>query len=289
MKTILIPVDFSEGSLNSCKYAFDFLGREEATVHLFHIYNDQVLIPDSGFTGGGMDTETFFNSDILVALKEQAENQLEGLEQELNGIIQKNNQRIQLKHTLMGGDPQWEITETIAELHPDMVIMGTQGNGKKGFLEGRMAARIMNKSSVPVLAVPNDFNQFRITSVLYTTSFKPLDVDSLKLLFRILGDGPAKIHVVHFMKEKEIQTATAMMEMLEQAFKKEIQKQRMDFYSIQTENEKESLMDFTEQNEVDLVAFLPGKKHLIKDFFSSHKLHKKDLFNLELPLLAIHL
>jgi nucleotide-binding universal stress UspA family protein len=289
MKTILIPVDFSEGSLNSCKYAFDFLGKEEAVVHLFHIYNEQVLIPDSGFTGGVMDTDTFFNSDIILALKEQAEKQMEGLEQELNNIIKNKNYKIRLRRTLLGGDPRWEITETIKELHPDLVIMGTQGNGKKGFLQGSMAARIMNKSLVPVLAVPDDFKEFRISQVLYTTGFNPLDVEAIKLLYKILEALKVKIHVVHFMKEKEMGNAVVMMESLEKEFEPEIKSRKMRLYRIQTENEKEALLDFTEQNDIDLVAFLPGKKHLLKDLFSSHRLHKKDLFSLELPLLAIHL
>lgn len=289
MKTILVPVDFSEGSLNSCRYTFDFLGKEEAIVHLFHIYNDQVLVPDSGFTVGGMDTDTFFNSDLVLALKEQAEKQTEGLEQELNNIIKNKNYNIQLKHTLLGGDPRWEITETIEELHPDLVIMGTQGNGKKGFLQGRMAARIMNKSLVPVLAVPDDFNAFRITQVLYTTSFNPLDIEAIKMLFKILEKRKVAIHVVHFMREKEIETAGVMMDKLEKEFEPEIKNNKIRFYRIKTENEKEALIDFAEQNEIDLVSFLPGKKHLLTDLFSSHKLHKKDLFNLELPLLAIHL
>ena len=41
--------------------------------------------------------------------------------------------------SLQGGDPRWEITETCKELEPDLVIMGTRGMGKKGFLEGSMA------------------------------------------------------------------------------------------------------------------------------------------------------
>lgn len=289
MKTILIPVDFSEGSLNSCRYAIDFLEKEEAVIYLFHIYNDQVLIPDTGFTGGGMDTDTFFNSDIILALKEQAEKEMEGLETELNGMIKKKKCNIQLKHTLLGGDPRWEITETIQELHPDLVIMATEGNGKKGFLEGRMAEKIMNKSTVSVLAVPPDFNEFRMKKVIYTTSFNPLDGDALKLVSKILETWKAPVHVCHFMKEKEKENAAVMMENLRKKFDRGSKEGKINFHMIPTENEGDALKDFAEEHQIDLVSFLPGKKHLIKDLFSSHQLHKKDLFRLELPLLAIHI
>ncbi len=289
MQTILIPVDFSEGSVNSCKYAFDFLGKEEVIVHLFHIYNDQVMIPDSGFPGGEMETEQFFNSDIILALKEQAEKQMEGLKLVLEKIIRQKKYNIQLRHILLGGDPRWEITETIQELHPDMVVMSTQGNGKKGFLEGRMAEKIMKKSSVPVLAVPEDFKEFCLKNILYTTNFNPLDTNALKFILKILEDKTAPVHVCHFMKEKEKENAALMMENLEKAFEKEHKKGKINFYQIETEKESEALKVFAEEHHIDLVSFLPGKKHLIKDLFSSHKLHKKDLFRLELPLLAVHI
>lgn len=289
MKTILIPVDFSKGSFNSCRYALDFLGKEEAIIYLFHIYNDQVLIPDSGFTGGGMETDTFFNSDIILALKEQAENEMEGLKTELNGLIKKKGCNIQLKYTLLGGDPQWEITETIQELHPDLVIMATQGNGNKGFLEGRMAEKIMNKSTVPVLAVPSNFSEFHIKNVIYTTSFNPLDIEALKLVFKILETRKVSVHICHFMKEKERENATVMMENLKKEFDRESKAGKINFHLVQAEDEGEALKDFAEQHQIDLVSFLPGKKHLIKDLFSSHQLHKKDLFRLELPLLAVHI
>ena len=290
MRTILIPVDFSEGSVNSCRYAFDFLAKEKAIVHLFHIYNDQVMTPASGFPGGGLDTTvTFFNSDLILALKEQAEKEMEAMKQELNNLIKKKKYNIQLRDTLVGGDPRWEITETIQELHPDLVIMSTQGKGRKGFLEGRIAEKIMNKSSVPVLAVSEDFNDFSMKSILYTTNFNPLDVNALKFVLKMIEGRNATIHVCHLMKEKESENAAMMMKTLENDLGKVHKGVKINFYQIQTENESDALNTFAHEHQIDLVSFLPGKKHLIKDFFSLHKLHKKDLFRLELPLLAVHI
>lgn len=289
MKTVLIPVDFSESSINSCKYAFDFLGKDEALVHLFHIYNDQVLIPDSSFAGNGIETDTFFNTDIIQALKQQAESEMEALKLELKKITEKKKLNIELKYTILGGDPRWEIAETIEELQPDIVIMGTEGKGGKGFLQGRMAEKIMNKSTVPVLAVPENFKEFYIKEVLYTTNFNPLDVEALKLLFKILVNHKVTVQVCHFVREKEKENAIQMMKKLENEFTKEEKAGKINFNLVQTENEKEALINFSKEYHTKLVSFLPGKKHLLKDLFSAQKLRKKDLFSLELPLLAVHI
>jgi len=289
MKTLLIPVDFSKSSINSCKYAFDFVGKDEATVHLFHIYNDQVLIPDSSFTGDGIETDSFFNTDIIQSLKQQAESEMEALKLELKKIIENKKLNIKLKHTILGGDPRWEIAETIEELKPHLVIMGTEGKGGKRFLQGRMAEKIMNKSTVPVLAVPENFNEFSIKNVLYTTNFNPMDVEALQLLFKILANHKVTVQVCHFMREKEKESANQMMKKLSKEFTEEEKSGKINFNLFQTEHEKEALINFSKEHQTKLVSFLPGKKHLLKDLFSAQKLRKKDLFSLGLPLMAIHI
>lgn len=287
MKTILIPIDFSEGSLNSCKYAIGLLGNETATMHLFHIYNDQVMIPDSSFPSG-MDTDAFFNSNIILALKEQAEQNIKEFSVQLEKIIKKKGCNIKLENTLMGGDPQWKITETTEELHPDLVIMGTRGYGKKGFLEGNIAEKIMSKAPVPILAVPERFTSFHLKNIMYPTNFNQLDVHTLKRVFNMFAHLDFKFHVCHFLMEKEKENVNTLMKDIKIAFEKERLEGRIKFFQIQTNDKNEALETFANNHNIDLIAFLSGKKHLIKHLFSSHKLRKKDFFKLELPLLAMH-
>jgi len=287
MKTILIPVDFSKGSLHSCKYAMKLAEKQKVTFHLFHIYNDQVMIPDSGLTDN-MSTDTFFNSDIVLALKEQAERQLAELKNEVEALIKSSGQEITVTTSLHGGDPRWEITETCKELQPDMVIMGTRGTGKKGFLEGSMAAKIMAKASVPVLAVPDQYAGFQLKSIMYPTHFNKLDIYTLQKLFKLLDYLDFKVHVCHLHLEKKGAEAKILMEELEKAFEKEKKKGRICFSLVEAPDKDEALKTFTKTNKIDLIAFLPEKKHPLKYLFSSHHLRKKDFFNLELPVLAMH-
>ncbi len=287
MKTILIPIDFSEGSLHSCKYAMKLADSQKVTFHLFHIYNDQIMIPDSGLPEA-MDTDIFFNSDIILALKEQAEQQMATLKKEVEVLIKSSGQEITVTTSLQGGDPRWEITEICEELQPDMVIMGTRGMGKKGFLEGSMAAKIMAKVPVPVLAVPENYSGFQLTNIMYPTHFNKLDIYMLQQLFKLLGHLSFNIHVCHFYLEKKDQEAGILMEELEKAFEKEKQEGKIRFALVEATDKTEALKAFAEDNKIDLVAFLPEKGTLIKHLFSSHRLLKKDFFKLELPMLAMH-
>ncbi len=287
MKTILIPVDFSDGSLHSCKYAMKLAENQKVTFHLFHIYNDQVMVPDSGMPEA-MDTDVFFNSDIVLALKKQAEQQLAEMEQQVKDLIKVSGQDISVTTSLQGGDPRWEITETCRELEPDLVVMGTRGMGKKGFLEGSMAAKIMAKVLIPVLAVPENYSGFRLINIMYPTHFNKLDIYILQKLFNLLGHLDFKIHVCHFHLEKKNQEAGILMEELEKAFGKEQQDGKIRFTLVKATDKTEALKTFAADNKIDLIAFLPEKGYFIKHLFSSHWLLKKDFFKLELPMLAMH-
>ncbi len=287
MKTILIPVDFSDGSLHSCKYAMKLAENQKVTFHLFHIYNDQVMVPDSGLPEA-MDTDVFFNSDIVLALKEQAEQQLSEMEQQVKDLIKASGQDISVTTSLQGGDPRWEITETCRELQPDLVIMGTRGMGKKGFLEGSMAAKIMAKASVPVLGVPENYSDFYLKNIMYPTHFNKLDIHILQQLFKLLNHLDIKIYVCHFQLDKINQEAGILMDELEKAFEKEEQDGKIRFALVKATDKTEALKTFAEDNKIDLIAFLPEKGYLIKHLFSSHWLLKKDFFKLELPMLALH-
>jgi len=287
MKSILIPVDFSEGSLNSCKYAIEMTASEQTIFHLFHIYNDQVMIPDSSFPAG-MDTDAFFNSDVILALKKQAEENMKKLVKAVEDLLKKSGKtNIKLSSLLAGGDPQWEITETCEDLKPDIVLMGTSGIGRKGFLKGSMAEKIMNKAQIPVLAVPEDYLKFHFNNLLYPTNFNHLDIYTLQRVFDLFEHLPFTIHVCHFLLDGENSQANILMEELEKAFEKERLSEKIKFSLVESGNKEESLETFVHFNKIDMIAFLSEKKHLIKDLFR-HELHKKDFFRLELPMLALH-
>ncbi|MBN2639631.1 MAG: universal stress protein [Bacteroidales bacterium] len=287
MKTILVPVDFSEGSMNSCRYAIRLFSNEDATIHLYHIYNDQIMIPDSSFPSG-MDTDAFFNSDVIIALKQQAEETMKEFVAELRKYIEDQQLKVKVEFSLEGGDPQWEITEATEELQPDLVIMGTRGHGKKGFLEGNMAEKIMNMAPVPVIAVPEDYEDFHLENIMYPTNFNKLDIHTIEQILTLIGNRNFVLHVCHFAPEKEDQEINVLMEELEKAFENEVKNEIIKFSVIKSSNMHDALATFTDYHNIDLIAFLSEKKHLIKDLFSSHAFHKKNFFSLELPMLAMH-
>lgn len=287
MRTILIPIDFSDGSMQSCQFAIELCGSKPAKLMLFHIYPDQLMIPDSSFPVG-VDSDSFLNSEFISELRKQSEKNMETFIHNLKDYLEKNKlDNFKLKHSIVGGDPEWEIQEVIKEIKPDFIVMGTRGEGKKGFLEGSMSEKIMSKTKVPVFAVPFSKGPISFKNVMYATNFSDQDFDNMKSLVVLFDKFDTRFHIVHFNIHPDSESVNTKMEDLKNALLMEFPSKKLIFHLFDAENKSDSLKTFIEQNKIDLITFIAHKKSIFKNLFS-HKINKKDFFKLELPMLALH-
>lgn len=287
MKTILIPIDFSEGSMQSCYYAIKLCGAKPAKLMLFHIYPDQLMIPDSSFPVG-VDSDSFLNTEFVAELRKQSELNMKKFIHNLEGFLtDKSLSNFKLSHSIVGGDPEWEIQEVIKEIKPEFIVMGTRGEGKKGFLEGSMSEKIMSKTSIPVFAVPNSDDPVSFKNVMYATNFSDQDFEKIKKLAGLFESFKTNFHIVHFNIKTGSESVNRKMEELKNALTKAFPTKKIVFHVFDAENKSDSLKTFIEQNEIDLISFIAHKNSIFKNLFSN-KIHKKDFFKLELPMLAMH-
>ncbi len=284
MRNVLIPVDFSEGSLNSIKYAIENVPKDTSvSMWLFHVYADQLIFQPS-FDIDGYMVDPVVDYELFEELKKVAEQNLDKLEKEVKDYITKKQyDNIVLKKRLIQGDPEWTLKNTCEELTPDVIIMSTHGAGNKGPLEGSMAKKIMGKAIVPVLAVPNDFYDYELKKVLFVTHMEHVkgDIDAVKLIYERLSHLDIKVEIVYF---KESDNDNETLQDFVDAFPDEILKNRL-IVSVR-HFEEENIIDVAKNSNIDLIAFVAHKvnpfKHLFKRVIS-----KKELFETGLPILSL--
>lgn len=287
MNTILIPVDFSEGTQVALKYAIRLAGEQKTTLYLFHIYPDQLMIPDSSFPTG-IDSDAFLNTEFIHELRKQAEVNMDSLVEEVKKLTNNSkHQNCKVESFVTGGDPEWEINEICVKLEPTLIVMGTRGDGNKGFLEGSMAEKIMVRACRPVLAVPQTTREIRLKNVMYATTFSEQDFQNINLIFELLTHLDVKIHIVHFNLKESKNDGAVLMDVLYHSLANIYKEEEFDCHLIDGNEKSDVLETFTEQNKIDLISFIAHKKNIFKNLFSN-KIHKKDFFKLELPMLAIH-
>lgn len=263
------------------------IGNEKSEIQLFHILPDSIMIPDSSFPAG-IDSDAFLNSEYLETLRVQAIANMTKLKaQTIDYIVKKGLENISINTIVNNGDAEWEIMNACKESKPNMIYMGTRGSGNKGFLEGSMAKKIMSKAKIPVIAVPEDCNCSISKNLLYATNFNEADYTKINLLFKLFKSIDINIHVTHFDIDGEQGSGNEKLDRLKQAFKEESSNGKVFFNIITGVDKSLSLKTFCEEYNIDMISFISHQTNIFQNLFS-YKIHKKDFFKLNLPMLAMH-
>jgi len=88
MKKILVPVDFSNHTDISCRYALEFAKATGAEIKLFHTYFDQIIIADTSFPDT-LDMSTIYNEELMKEIFRHAQHNMQELEEKLTNLIKK--------------------------------------------------------------------------------------------------------------------------------------------------------------------------------------------------------
>ena len=280
MKTILLAIDFSEGIENCCNYAIRVAARFEAEIILFHSYFDKFLIAESNFPTG-IETDTLINRKILNDIKSQAEADIKNIE----ACIITAHPNTKVKSALNGGNPEDEILKAAETYHADLIMLGSSGKASKGIFSGSISKKIIENTQIPVLSIPLDYTYKEIKNILYLTEFLHDDQKFIGLIFSLLSKFEIKMHCVHLVHPDKIE-ASDSMEILQAYFNDDIKKDLICFDLLKSDNFNESLQDYIKQHRINLIAFVAHKRGFLKEIFT-HKLTKKDLFHLQLPMLTL--
>ena len=135
-KTILVPIDFQDASLDALVTARELAAKLGLEVVLLHTYTIPVVV----YPGFDPIVAPGLPEEIATAAK----NALDKLAAEQGG----------LRSLLRAGDPAVEILRAIDELHPALVAMGAHGRtGLAHLLLGSVTEKVVRSSSAPVITV----------------------------------------------------------------------------------------------------------------------------------------
>lgn len=141
MKTIVVPVDFSEGTDKIVQQAALLAKAFSSSIYLIH-----VEIPNEDSSGKEpepMGSELYAEAESLNQLAQKVRN--EGIE--THGI-------------LIEGLVASSIIEETKKLEADIVVMGTHGHGViASVLVGSISQEVIKKSGCPILLVPTKAQQ----------------------------------------------------------------------------------------------------------------------------------
>ncbi len=285
---ILVPIDFSDYSLNACFFALHLSARTDAEILLFHVFFnpmvDAMAFPDAFTYQSNM-------ADIFKDLEQNAEKQMKKFSKKIKRYAGlKNLKDIKITTEVKAGQPGEEIDNIIKSFGPGIIVIGTRGHGEQsGETLGSVAARVIDTAGIPVLLVTRDarLKEKGEIKLLYATDFDESDYQSIDSLTKILSGYSIKIECVHFSTGANSKNNSGKMAEMKTHFLKTHKKLSLECHIIESKNLLQGVNDFIEANDIELIALTHKKRNIFYRLFNP-SLAKKLLFQTKRPVFVFN-
>ena len=242
MHRVIIPVDFSETSLNAARYAAKMLaGKENAQAVLYHNYDS--------------------DDEYDICLNYQESLKKEFLKAGVKNVVCEHE---------MGGDLIENISLLAHSIRATLVVMGITGKSAiRQIMFGSNTLKLIDKNLYPVMIIPPDAVYKGVTHVAFATDFKNVELSTpSQLIGSVLQLFDPKIHIVHVTKEKDILLSEEMQkekEKLAQMF----EHFRNEFFFITRNDFYEALDSFITEHNIDVLITVPKHQSNSSSLFKS--------------------
>ncbi len=260
MNTVIVPVDFSQTSLNAAHYAVQLLaGHYGVNMILHHVYEK----PSQA--GEAIDKLERLKEDLFKT-----------------GIVKITTLAEE------GSDFIYELEKLARHQQADLIIMGITGRTTIGqSLVGSNTLKMVEQKVCPVLIVPPDCAYHEVRSALLTSDFHDVKDSTPSVPIKnILKTFRPQLHVINVDSEHYV-ALTEEYQREREALKEMFQEFNPEFYFLGLYDVDEAINLFAHDKQVDMIIVI-HKDHSIfsKLFVKSHT--KKLAYHSSVPVLAVH-
>ncbi|MES1219561.1 MAG: universal stress protein [Bacteroidota bacterium] len=260
MHRVIIPVDFSETSLNAARFTTQMLaGKKDALAVLYHNYEKK--------------------SEL-----EECTRQLELIKIEMHG---KGVARVEIEME-MGGDLIENISRLVHTTRATLVVMGITGRSAfQQILFGSNTLKLVNENIYPVMIIPPHASYRDIKNVAFASDFKDVEATTPSVLINaVLEMFNPMLHIVNVNSEHYV-SITEEYQQGKDTLKEMFKDRKTEFYFIGMNDFFEALDNFIKDYKIDLLVTIPKHDSNTRLLFSnSHT--KKLVYHSSIPILAAH-
>ncbi|MGG7036485.1 MAG: universal stress protein [Flavobacterium sp.] len=275
MKKILVPLDFSETSVNAFIYALELANKIKASLVFLHtfelpIIDNQAIQINYAVLYDSIELTNFDHfKEIMPQLHEMAN--------------KRNLGHIAMNHILMDGDLVNNIQKVVVQESIDFVVMGTKGaTGWFDTLFGTNTGSVISSISVPVLSVPAEAKFEKIETIAFTTRFQKKDIEAMVKVLVLAKKFRAKVKCLH------VKTADSdVNEDVINRWKSHFEEENIQFFIIPHEEVEETIEDFLISQDIDLLAMQTYKRNFFVKLFTNTTAQKLS-YHLKTPILVFH-
>ena len=263
MKRILVPVDFSDISINALTYAIELFKGEPLSITLAHFY---------GTPKGG----AFMMKNIDRVMEREAQDSMDALVKRLE---EKYSDVSFIPKTL-----QADASSTICDMGNsgkyDFVIMGSKGaSGLKEVFMGSVAGAVIAGTSAPVMVIPANYEFKPATEILMTVGKEPVEDRVVEPLIELLQITGNKLKIVHVAKKSDEEMEVPLGKLKSLVTEED--------YIVGSGDINKDLNSYIIKDDAQLLCMVRTKKGFFNRIFSG-SVTLKQTFNCTIPLLILH-
>jgi nucleotide-binding universal stress UspA family protein len=261
MHRVIIPVDFSETSLNAARYTASMLaGKQDALAILYHNYESE--------------------DELDICLNYQ-----ESLKKE---FTRKGVTNVECEYE-MGGDLTDNISRLAQSRRATLVVMGITGKSAvRQAMFGSNTLKLVDKNLYPVMIVPPDAVYNGVNNVAFATDYNDVELTTPSVLINaVLEMFSPKLHIVHVNKDiyisipEEMQVEKEKLETMFSRYEKE-------FYFITMNDFFEAMDNFVKDYKIDVMITVPRHQSNTSSLFKGNSHTKRLAYHSHIPILAAH-
>lgn len=289
--TILVPVDFSDHSMQAAVIAARLAAHHKASLRLLHAYIDPYVAANMQLSD--KLTYELADADSRQRLEANASRQMQKFTASLAATLKECGvPAINYSTRIVEGVPEDAIIEYGKVNPPLMVVMGTRsGQRKERELIGSVSAEVLDAGRFNVLTVPELFRacgDLPLRHILFLCNLEQQDMLVLDSFSRLMNvPGSCSIDIVRVLPKRRFPRGTSPgSESLLAYCREHYPGWQFSYSEMSAPDVADSIASMQAERPFDLIVMPNRRKNLFSRVFSPG-LANTILFRADLPMLVI--
>ncbi|MEO8822177.1 MAG: universal stress protein [Ginsengibacter sp.] len=268
MKKFLVPVDFSDASINAAKYAIALTAKiPEAEVTLYNVYSS-INLPtlNSKDEGSRLQISLHELDDIRSNIGEGREN---------ISIVVEEGSFVEL------------LSEYVLGHATDMVLMGITGSSRiKQVFMGTNTLNVIREIDCPVMIIPAEAKFTGFKKVVFTSDFTDVArTTPFVSLKKIMNTFKPELSILNVDSEHFVEL-TPEYQIEKEAMVDKLGEYNPEFSFLRSYDFLEGISSFVEARKINAIITVPRKHSFLSQLFkTSHT--KKLAYHSNVPIIAV--
>lgn len=276
MKTILLPTDFSNNSVNAINYAVQLFKDEPCNFILLNIQKASSFISDDFMT---MSSSTTIYQTLIDTAKHSITNLIKNIKTDNNNPKHEFVSLVDYDNFIDG------VNQACSKHKVDLIVMGTHGaSGAERVLFGSNTVRVIQRCATPVLAIPEGCKFEGLDKIAFPSDYlDSYTAEEFETLMDFVQTHKSKVEILHMIAEDHL---TEEQKNNKQILDTVFSNISHDFIDLERSNLYDVVKEYTDANNIKLISMMSRKYGFFDRLFNQHNVETFG-FKIEVPFLVM--